>query len=68
MRSAIDLFDTYAGSKADLVNSGVAIAVRACSAKPDVGTEEALKQAVLAAPSVGYSTGPSGTALLQLLL
>jgi molybdate transport system substrate-binding protein len=55
-----------AGSKVDLVLSGVAIAVRAGAAAPVVGSEESLKQAVLAAPSVGYSTGPSGTALLQL--
>lgn len=55
-----------AGSKQDLVLSGVAIAVRAGTAKPDVSSEQALKQAVLAASSVGYSTGPSGTALLQL--
>jgi molybdate transport system substrate-binding protein len=55
-----------AGSKTDLVLSGVAIAVRAGAAQPDVSSEEALKQAVLAASSVGYSTGPSGTALLQL--
>ena len=54
------------GSKIDLVNSGVAIAVRAGAAKPDVGSEEALKQAVLDAPSIGYSTGPSGSALLKL--
>jgi molybdate transport system substrate-binding protein len=55
-----------AGSKVDLVLSGVAIAVRAGAAQPDVGSEEALKRAVLAAPTLGYSTGPSGTALLQL--
>ena len=55
-----------AGSRVDLVNSGVAIAVQAGAPQPDVSTEEALKRAVLAAPSVGYSTGPSGTALLKL--
>lgn len=55
-----------AGSKVDLVNSGVAIAVKQDAARPDVSTEEALKRAVLAAPSIGYSTGPSGTALLKL--
>lgn len=55
-----------AGSKVDLVHSGVAIAVKAGAPRPDIGTEEALKRAVLAAPSIGYSTGPSGTALLKL--
>lgn len=55
-----------AGSRVDLVNSGVAIAVRAGAPRPDVASEEALKRAVLAAPTIGYSTGPSGTALLKL--
>ena len=55
-----------AGSKVDVVHSGVAIAVRAGAARPDVSSEDALRQAVLAAPSIGYSTGPSGVALLKL--
>ncbi len=55
-----------AGSRVDLVRSEVAIAVRAGATAPDVSTEEALRRAVLAAPSIGYSTGPSGTALLKL--
>jgi molybdate transport system substrate-binding protein len=54
------------GSKVDLVRSGVAIAVRAGAAAPDIGTEDALRRAVLAAPSIGYSTGPSGVALTRL--
>ncbi|TFZ06310.1 ABC transporter substrate-binding protein [Ramlibacter henchirensis] len=55
-----------AGSRVDLVRSGVAIAVRKGAAHPDIGNEDALKQAVLAAPTIGYSTGPSGTALMKL--
>lgn len=55
-----------AGSKVDLVHSGVAVAVKAGAARPDINTEAALKQAVLAAPSIGYSTGPSGVALTGL--
>lgn len=55
-----------AGSKADLVRSKVAIAVRAGAPQPDIGSEEALRRAVLAARTLGYSTGPSGTALLKL--
>ena len=55
-----------AGSKVDLARSPVAIAVRAGAPLPDVGSEEAVKQAVLAARSVGYSTGPSGVFLSQL--
>ena len=55
-----------AGSRVDLVRSGVSIAVRAGAAHPDVGTEEALKDAVLAAGSLSYSTGPSGVHLAKL--
>lgn len=55
-----------AGSQTGLVRSGVAIAVREGSARPDVSTEDALKRAVLAARTIGHSTGPSGTALLNL--
>jgi molybdate transport system substrate-binding protein len=55
-----------AGSRVDLVNSGVAVAVRAGSARPDIATEDSLKRAVLAARSIGYSTGPSGVQLAKL--
>jgi molybdate transport system substrate-binding protein len=55
-----------AGSRCDLVHSAVAVAVRAGAARPDIGSESALRQALLAARSIGYSTGPSGTALLDL--
>ena len=54
-----------AGSKVDLVHSGVAVAVRAGAPRPDIGSEEALRHAVLAARSIGYSTGPSGVALTE---
>jgi molybdate transport system substrate-binding protein len=55
-----------AGSKVDLVRSGVAVCVRAGAPRPDISTEDALRRAVLAARSVGYSTGPSGVALMKL--
>ena len=55
-----------AGSRVDLVQSAVAVAVPAGAPRPDIGSEAALKAAVLAAPTIGYSTGPSGTALLAL--
>src|SRR5689334_15970652 len=51
------------GSRVDLVISGVAIAVRAGARRPDISSEDAVKRAVLAAKSVSYSTGPSGTHL-----
>ena len=49
------------------VRSGVAVAVRAGSARPDIATEAALRAAVQAARRIGYSTGPSGSALLKLI-
>ena len=55
-----------ADSKTDLVHSGVAVAVRAGTSAPDIGSEDAVRRAVLAAPTLGYSTGPSGVALAQL--
>ena len=54
------------GSRVDLVNSGVAVAVRAGAPRPDISSEEALKKAVLAAKSLSYSTGPSGVQLARL--
>lgn len=55
-----------AGSRIDLVRSPVAIAVRSGSPRADISNEAALRASVLAARSLGYSTGPSGTALLKL--
>ena len=54
------------GSRVDLVRSGVAVAVRAGAPRPDISSEEAVRNAVLAARSLSYSTGPSGVALAQL--
>lgn len=55
-----------AGSRTDLVRSATAVAVRAGAPHPDIGSEAALKAAVLAARSLSHSTGPSGTALIRL--
>lgn len=55
-----------AGSKIDLVRSGVAAAVREGAPRPDLGSEEAVREAVLSARSIGYSTGPSGVRLAKL--
>jgi len=54
------------GSQVDLVRSGVAVAVRAGTPVPPLDSEAAVQRAVLAAGSIGYSTGPSGVALAQL--
>ncbi len=55
-----------AGSKVDIVRSGVAVAVKAGMPRPDLGSEASVQRAVLQAPTIGYSTGPSGTALMHL--
>jgi molybdate transport system substrate-binding protein len=62
----IDAGRIIAGSEADLVHSGVAVAVKAGAVHPDISSEEAAKRAVLAAPTLGYSTGPSGLQLVKL--
>jgi molybdate transport system substrate-binding protein len=54
------------GSRVDLVHSGVAVAVRKAAAHPDIGSEDALRHAVLSARSLSYSTGPSGVQLAKL--
>lgn len=56
-----------AGSRIDLMKSGVGVAVRAGAPKPDIGSSETLKQTLLAAGSIGYSTGPSGVHVVSLL-
>lgn len=55
-----------ADSRTDLVRSPVAVAVRAGAPRPEIGSEAALRAAVLAARSIGYSTGPSGNELMKL--
>lgn len=55
-----------AGSRVDLVRSGVAVAVRAGAPRLDIDNEDALQRAVLGARTIGYSTGPSGVALAKL--
>jgi molybdate transport system substrate-binding protein len=50
-----------AGSRVDLARSGIGIAVRKGASRPDIGSPEALKNALLAAKSIAHSrTGMSG--------
>jgi len=56
-----------AGSRVGFAESSIAVAVRAGTKRPDLTSEASTKAAVLAAQSVGYSTGPSGTHVLKLL-
>jgi molybdate transport system substrate-binding protein len=54
------------GSRQDWVRSPVAVAVPAGAVLPDISNEAALKAAVLASPTLSYSTGPSGVYLEKL--
>jgi molybdate transport system substrate-binding protein len=49
-----------AGSRVDLARSSIGIAVRAGAPKPDIGSVDALRRALLAAKSVAYSASVSG--------
>ena len=54
------------GSRINLARSGVGVAVRAGAPRPDIHSTEALKKTLLAAKSIGYSSGPSGVYLTGL--
>lgn len=56
-----------AGNSAAFVRSSMAMAVRAGASRPQIGSGEAVKAALMGARSIGYSTGPSGTHLLGVL-
>jgi len=55
-----------AGTRADFARSGVGVAVRAGLQRPDISTPDALRAALLAAPSIAISSGASGRYLEQL--
>ena len=48
------------GSRVDLVNSKIGVAVKAGAPKPDISSADALKRALLAAKSIAYSDSASG--------
>ena len=50
-----------AGTAMPFALASLGVSVRAGAAKPDIGTVEAYKAALLAAKSIGYSRGCSGT-------
>jgi molybdate transport system substrate-binding protein len=54
------------GTRSDIARSGVAIAVRSGLPHPAIASEEDVKQAVLGAGKISYSTGPSGDHLKRL--
>jgi molybdate transport system substrate-binding protein len=56
-----------ADSAADLARSIVGLAVRVGAPKPDIGSVEALRHALLRAHSIAFSDGPSGAYVARLL-
>ena len=61
----IKLSKAVAGSRVDFAQSGTGMAVKKGAPKPDIGSVDAFKKALLVAKSVGYSTGPSGIYMLS---
>lgn len=55
-----------AGSRVDLVKSGVGMAVKKGARRPDISSVEAFTRSLLAAKSIVYSSGPSGVYLAGL--
>ena len=51
------------GSRVDLARSTIAMAVRAGAPKPDIGTVDAFKRAMMDAKSIAFSASASGTYL-----
>jgi molybdate transport system substrate-binding protein len=62
--SALDEFirigRVVAGSRVDLARSGIGMAVRAGAPRPDISSVEALRQTLLRAKSIAYSSSVSG--------
>ncbi|MFM7332414.1 MAG: substrate-binding domain-containing protein [Brachymonas sp.] len=54
------------GSRVDLVQSPIAMAIKKGASHVDITSASALKTTLLAAKSISYSTGPSGVYLAQL--
>jgi molybdate transport system substrate-binding protein len=63
----IDQGRIVVGSRVDLARSGIGVAVRKGAKRPDISTPQALKQALLDAKTVGYTSGPSGVYMGQLV-
>lgn len=56
-----------ASSRTIFAKSGVGVAVRYGAPKPDISSADAVKQSILAAKSIAYSAGASGTYLVSML-
>ena len=57
-----------AGTPTDITRSAVGLAVRAGAPKPNIGTVAALKRTLQQARTIGYSDGPSGTYIADLMV
>lgn len=67
LRALADEHLVIAASQMPFAISPAALAVRAGADKPAIGSGDELLRALRAATTIGYSTGPSGDALLRLL-
>ena len=56
-----------ASTRTAFAKPGIYVAVRAGAPRPDISSADALKQALLAAKSVAYSGGASGTYIVKML-
>jgi molybdate transport system substrate-binding protein len=56
-----------ASTRTAFAKSGIHVAVRAGASRPDISSADALKQALVAAKSVAYSGGASGTYIVMML-
>ena len=67
----IDLFIKHhqllPGSRVDLMQTSVAVAVRAGAPHPDISSAEAVKRTLLAAKSIAYSSGTSGEYVVEMV-
>jgi molybdate transport system substrate-binding protein len=57
-----------AGSRVDLARTGMGVAVRRGAPKPDIGSVDAFRQALLAAPTVAYADGGASGKYVQGIL
>ena len=69
IEALIKVGKVLAGSRVDLARSGIGVAVRKGTPKPDISTPEALKRTLLAAKTVSYSqVGASGIYTANVLI
>ena len=56
-----------AGTRVVVAKSGVGIAIRSGTPKPEIHSGDGVRKALLAAKSIAYSTGPSGAHMADLI-